>query len=87
MLRPGVWPSNRGSRAPADAAERGPERLRVPERPEGWDAGSVLRMLREPRSGRPAPAVRLLAVLLVLGLLAVSAPVLLPAVQWVLDLL
>jgi hypothetical protein len=47
----------------------------------------LLRMLREPRSGRPGPAARLLAVLLVVGLVAVSAPVLIPLVRWLLDLL
>ena len=44
-------------------------------------------MLREPRTGRPAPAARLVAVLLVAGLLGASAPVLIPALQWLLDLL
>jgi hypothetical protein len=44
-------------------------------------------MLREPRSGRPGPAARLVALLLVVGLVAASAPVLLPVVRWVLDLL
>ena len=46
----------------------------------------MLRALREPRSGRPSPLARLLAVLLVLGLVGVSAPVLLPAVRWVIGL-
>jgi hypothetical protein len=44
-------------------------------------------MLREPRSGRPGPAARLVALILAVGLLAVSAPVLLPVVQWLLGLL
>jgi len=47
----------------------------------------VLRLLREPRTGRPAPVARLLALLLAAGLLAVSAPVLLPVVRWLLGLL
>ncbi len=47
----------------------------------------MLRMLREPRSGRPGPGARLVAALLVLGLIAVSAPALLPPLLWVLDLL
>jgi hypothetical protein len=47
----------------------------------------MLRMLREPRSGRPGPAARLVALLLAVGLLAVSAPVLFPLVRWVLELL
>jgi len=47
----------------------------------------MLRMLREPRSGRPGPGARLVAVLLVVGLVAVSAPALLPLFSWLLDLL
>jgi hypothetical protein len=41
----------------------------------------VLRLLRDPA------VTRVLAVVVVVGLLAVSAPVLWPAVQWVIDLL
>jgi hypothetical protein len=44
-------------------------------------------MMRDPGSGRPAPLARLLAVLLVVGLVALSAPVLIPVVRWVVDLL
>jgi hypothetical protein len=47
----------------------------------------LLRMLREPHSGRPAPLARLLAVVLVIGLVGITAPVLLPAVGWLLGLL
>lgn len=47
----------------------------------------MLRLLREPRTGRPAPITRLVALVAVLGLLAVSAPVLLPIVRWFLALL
>jgi hypothetical protein len=47
----------------------------------------VLRMLREPRTGRPAPIARLVAFVLALGLLGVSAPVLLPVARWLLGLL
>ncbi|HET9655849.1 MAG TPA: hypothetical protein VFP72_10880 [Kineosporiaceae bacterium] len=47
----------------------------------------MLRLLREPRTGRPAPITRLLALVLALGMLAVSAPVLLPVLQWFLGLL
>jgi hypothetical protein len=47
----------------------------------------LLRMLREPTSGRPGPGARLVAVLVVLGLLGASAPVLIPALDWLLDLL
>jgi hypothetical protein len=47
----------------------------------------VLRLLREPRSGRPAPVTRLVALILAVGLLAVSAPMLLPVARWFLALL
>jgi hypothetical protein len=54
----------------------------------GWDPVPVLlRLLREPRTGRPAPIARLVALVVALGLLAVSAPVLLPVVRWFLALL
>ena len=43
-------------------------------------------MMRDP-AGRPAPLARLLALLLVVGLVALSAPVLIPVVQWIVDLL
>jgi hypothetical protein len=43
-------------------------------------------MLREPRTGRPAPVTRLLALLLIAGLVAVSAPPLLLLLRWVLSL-
>jgi len=43
--------------------------------------------MRDPGTGRPAPLARLLAVLLVVGLVALSAPVLIPVVRWVVDLL
>jgi hypothetical protein len=52
----------------------------------GWESVGVLRLLREPRTGRPAPIARLVALLLAAGLLAVSAPVLLPVVRWFLAL-
>ena len=44
-------------------------------------AGRVLRLLRDPA------LIRVLAVAVVVGLVAVSAPVLLPLVRWVLGLL
>jgi hypothetical protein len=47
----------------------------------------LLRMLREPGTGRPAPLARLLALLLVLGMLGITAPVLLPVLRWLLSLL
>jgi hypothetical protein len=43
-------------------------------------------MLREPRTGRPARGAKLVALVLVVGLLGASAPVLIPASRWVLDL-
>jgi hypothetical protein len=47
----------------------------------------LLRMLRESGTGRPAPLARLLALVLVLGLAALSAPVLIPVAQWLMALL
>jgi hypothetical protein len=47
----------------------------------------LLKMLREPFSGRPGPLARLIAVLIVLGLVAGTGPVLVPVVRWVLELL
>ena len=47
----------------------------------------LLRMLRGPETGRPGPLARLLALLLVLGLVAISAPVLVVVVRWVVSLL
>ncbi|GAB2688582.1 hypothetical protein GCM10027194_23460 [Thalassiella azotivora] len=38
--------------------------------------------MREPGTGRPSPLARLLAVLVVLGMLAVSAPVAMPVLRW-----
>jgi hypothetical protein len=43
----------------------------------------LLRLLREPRTGRPAPLARLVALLVVVGLLVTAGPVLLPMVRWV----
>jgi hypothetical protein len=47
----------------------------------------VLRILREPLTGRPARGTRLLALLIAVLLLAGSAPVLLPAISRLLGLL
>ena len=44
-------------------------------------------MLRERDTGRPGPLARLTALLVVLGLVAISAPVLVEIVRWVVDLL
>jgi len=44
--------------------------------------------MRDPGgTGRPAPLARLVAVLLVVGLVALTAPILIPVVRWVVDLL
>jgi hypothetical protein len=45
-----------------------------------------MRRLREPGTGRPAPLARLLALLVVVGLVAAAAPVLIPVTEWVLGL-
>ena len=53
-----------------------------------WNPWPVLlRMMRDPVSGRPAPLARLVAVLLVVGLVALTAPILIPVVRWFVDLL
>jgi hypothetical protein len=44
-------------------------------------------MLREPGTGRPGPLARLLAVLIIVGLIGISAPVLSVVFSWVLGLL
>jgi hypothetical protein len=36
----------------------------------------IVRLLREPRTGRPGPAARIIAVLIVVGLVAVAGPTL-----------
>lgn len=50
-------------------------------------AGAVLRAMREPETGKPGPAARLVAVLLVTALVGMSGPVLMPAIRWVVALL
>lgn len=47
----------------------------------------VLRMLREPGTGKPGPLARLVAVLILVALVAISAPVLVLVVGWVVRLL
>jgi len=42
----------------------------------------LLRLLREPRTGRPAPITRLVALVVAVGLLLGAGPVLLPALRW-----
>ncbi len=46
----------------------------------------VLRTLREPGTGRPSPLSQLVAVLVVVGLVGVTAPVVLPVLRWLLSL-
>jgi hypothetical protein len=47
----------------------------------------LLRLLREPHTGRPAPIARLVAIVVVLGLVLGAGPVLLPIARWVASLL
>jgi hypothetical protein len=47
----------------------------------------ILRMLREPFTGKPGPLARMIAVLVLIGLVAATGPVLVVAVRWVADLL
>lgn len=46
----------------------------------------MLRAMRQPRAGGPSALARLLAVLVVVGMVAVSAPVLVPVARWFLGL-
>jgi hypothetical protein len=46
-----------------------------------------LRLLREPRTGRPAPIARMVALVVVLGMLVAAGPVLLPLTRWVVSFL
>jgi hypothetical protein len=48
----------------------------------------ILRMLRGPKAdGGHSPLARLVALLLIVGLCGISAPVLIPVLNWVLGLL
>ncbi|HEY6798449.1 MAG TPA: hypothetical protein VI248_27535 [Kineosporiaceae bacterium] len=47
----------------------------------------LLRLLREPRTGRPAPIARLVALVVVLGLVLAAGPVLVPLLRWVTSML
>jgi hypothetical protein len=47
----------------------------------------LLRMLREPVTGRPGPLARLLALLIVVGLIALTGPVLVEVARWIAGLL
>ena len=52
-----------------------------------WHPGRVLRLLRESRTGRPGPLIRLLTVVLLAVLVSANAPVLIPVARWVISLL
>lgn len=53
----------------------------------GWHtAGMVLRAMREPGTGRPSSLTRLLAVVVVLGMVAISAPIAMPVLRWLVSL-
>ena len=47
----------------------------------------MLRLLRDPDTGGPSRAVRLVALVVALGMLALSATALSPVLQWLLDIL
>jgi hypothetical protein len=47
----------------------------------------ILRMLRGAETGGHSPLARLVAVMLIVGLFGLSAPVLVPVFRWVVDLL
>ena len=44
-------------------------------------------MLLGTASGGPSPLARLIAVLLIVGLLGISAPVMIPVFRWIVNLL
>jgi hypothetical protein len=46
----------------------------------------MLRALREPGTGRPSPLARMLALFVVLGMVAISAPTAAPVLHWLLGL-
>jgi hypothetical protein len=52
---------------------------------EPW--AMILRMLRGTETGGHSPLTRLVACVLLIGMIAISAPVLVPVFQWVLALL
>jgi hypothetical protein len=47
----------------------------------------MLRMLRGAETGGHSPLARLVAVMLLIGMFALSAPVLIPVVRWIVGLL
>jgi hypothetical protein len=60
----------------------------APRDGRAWNPGRVLlRLMRDPKTGGPAPLARVIALLLLLGLVGLSAPVLIPVLGWVVNLL
>jgi hypothetical protein len=49
--------------------------------------GVLLRMLHHTSDGRPSPLARLVALLVLVGLVGLSAPVLIPVAVWIFELL
>jgi hypothetical protein len=47
----------------------------------------LLRLMRDPVNGGPAPLARLVALLLIVGLVGLNSPVLIPVVSWIVNLL
>jgi hypothetical protein len=47
----------------------------------------ILRMLRGTETGGHSPLARLLACVMIVGMVAVSAPVLVPVLRWIVGLL
>jgi hypothetical protein len=47
----------------------------------------LLRMLRGAQAGQPSPLARLVALLILIGLATGSAPVVIPALRWLVGLL
>jgi hypothetical protein len=47
----------------------------------------LLRMLREPHTGKPSPGARLLVALVILSMAGSSVVILFPVIHWVLGLL
>ena len=68
-------------RAGRDAHSRAPDAGRQ----HATYPGSVLRKMRDPTGG-PTVRVRLVALLAAVGLLMVTAPVVVPLVRWIADL-
>lgn len=47
----------------------------------------MLRMMRDPETGGPGPLARLLALMVLVAMVAISAPVVILALRWVVRLL